>query len=131
LERLNARAEERETEVQLRDALGSADGADSLVVTIGRTLSAIVDPRGLRPLVLGRLGTGWVVASETCALDILGATLVPELEPGNVLRIQGADLDELPPLAPRPHRRCIFELVYFSRPDSTVFHRSVDRVRRE
>ena len=128
---LIARSEAREPEDQLLDALERVDGAYSLVLTIGRTLYAIVDPRGFRPLVLGRLGNGWVVASETCALDILGATLVRELEPGNVLRIQGADLDELPPLAPRPHRRCIFELVYFSRPDSTVFHRSVDRVRRE
>src|SRR5438477_4732012 len=128
---LIARSEAREPEDQLLDALERVDGAYSLVVTIGRTLYAIVDPRGFRPLVLGRLGTGWVVASETCALDILGATLVRELEPGNVLRIQDGDLDELPVLPPRPHRRCIFELVYFSRPDSTVFHHSVDRVRRE
>jgi len=100
------------------------------VITVGRTLYAVVDPRGFRPLVLGRLGSGWVVASETCALDIAGATAVRELEPGDFLRIQGARLDELPRLPPKPHRRCVFELVYFSRPDSTVFHRSVDRVRR-
>src|SRR3989449_6973926 len=55
----------------------------------------------------------------------LGATPARELEPGNVIRIQGSDLDELPSLPSRPHRRCVFELVYFSRPDSTVFHRSV------
>ena len=128
---LIARSEAREPEDQLLDALERVDGAYSLVLTIGRTMYAIVDPRGFRPLVLGRLGTGWVVASETCALDILGATLVRELEPGNVLRVQDGDLDELPPLPSRPHHRCIFELVYFSRPDSTVFHHSVDRVRRE
>jgi len=127
---LIARSEAREPEDQLLDALERVEGAYSLVITVGRTLYAVVDPRGFRPLVLGRLGSGWVVASETCALDIAGATAVRELEPGDFLRIQGARLDELPQLAPKPHRRCVFELVYFSRPDSTVFHRSVDRVRR-
>ena len=127
---LIARSEAREPEDQLLDALERVEGAYSLVITIGRTLYAIVDPRGFRPLVLGQLGSGWVVASETCALDITGATLVRELEPGDFVRIHGADVDELPKLAPKPHRRCVFELVYFSRPDSTVFHRSVDRVRR-
>ncbi|HEY6207975.1 MAG TPA: amidophosphoribosyltransferase [Gemmatimonadales bacterium] len=127
---LIARSEAREPEDQLLDALERVEGAYSLVITVGRTLYAVVDPRGFRPLVLGRLGGGWVVASETCALDIAGATPVRELEPGDFLRIQGAKLEELPRLAPKPHRRCVFELVYFSRPDSTVFHRSVDRVRR-
>ncbi|HVH08427.1 MAG TPA: amidophosphoribosyltransferase [Gemmatimonadales bacterium] len=127
---LIARSEAREPEDQLLDALERVEGAYSLVITIGRTLYAIVDPRGFRPLVLGRLGQGWVVASETCALDITGATLERELEPGEFLRLQGPELDVLPRLPARPHRRCVFELVYFSRPDSTVFHRSVDGVRR-
>src|SRR5881628_2651527 len=129
---LIARSEAREPEDQLLDALERVEGAYSLVITIGRTLYAIVDRRGFRPLVLGRLGSGWVVASETCALDILGATPVRELEPGEFLRIQGSppEVDKLPSLAPKPHQRCIFELVYFSRPDSTIFGRSVDRVRR-
>jgi amidophosphoribosyltransferase len=128
---LIARSEAREPEDQLLDALERVEGAYSLVITIGRTLYAIVDARGFRPLTLGRVGGGWVVASETCALDIIGARPVRELEPGEFLRIQGGELDELPPLPAKPHRRCVFELVYFSRPDSTVFHRSVDRVRRE
>src|SRR5256714_10299801 len=126
-----ARGEAREPEDQLLDDLERVEGAYSLLITVGRTLYAIVDPRGFRPLVLGRLVRGWVVASETCALDITGATLVRELEPGDFVRIHGADVDALPRLRPpRPHRRCVFELVYFSRPDSTVFHRSVDGVRR-
>ncbi len=127
---LIARSEAREPEDQLLDALERVEGAYSLVITIGRTLYAIVDPRGFRPLVLGRLGRGWVVASETCALDITGATLERELEPGDFLRIQGSAVEPLPQLTPQQARRCVFELVYFSRPDSTVFHRSVDRVRR-
>ncbi len=127
---LIARSEAREPEDQILDALERVEGAYSLVLTVGRTLYAIVDARGFRPLILGRLGTGTVVASETCALDLVGATTVRELEPGTFLRIQGSAIETLPPLPARPHRRCIFELVYFSRPDSTIFHRSVDRVRR-
>jgi len=129
---LIARSEAREPEDQLLDALERVEGAYSLVVTIGRTLYAIVDPRGFRPLWLGKVGSGYVLASETCALDLIGATRVRELEPGEFLRIQGSppEIDRLPSLAPKPHQRCIFELVYFSRPDSTIFGRSVDRVRR-
>jgi amidophosphoribosyltransferase len=127
---LIARSEAREPEDQLLDALERVEGAYSLVVTIGRTLYAIVDARGFRPLWLGKLGDGHVVTSETCALDLIGATPVREIEPGEFLRIQGAEVDRLPSLPPKAHRRCIFELVYFSRPDSSIFGRSVDRVRR-
>src|SRR3989475_670058 len=129
---LIARSEAREPEAEILDALERVEGAYSLVITIGRTLYAMVDGRGFRPLVLGRLGggRGWVVASETCALDIIGATPYREVEPGEFLRLHGDELDELPRLPPKPLHRCVFELVYFSRPDSTVFHRSVDRVRR-
>ncbi|HXE82211.1 MAG TPA: amidophosphoribosyltransferase, partial [Gemmatimonadales bacterium] len=127
---LIARSEAREPEDQLLDALERVEGAYSLVVTIGRTLYAIVDPRGFRPLFLGKLGTGYVVASETCALDLMGATVERELQPGEFLRIHGSEVDRLPSLPAKPHQRCIFELVYFSRPDSTIFGRSVDRVRR-
>ncbi|HEY6809207.1 MAG TPA: amidophosphoribosyltransferase, partial [Gemmatimonadales bacterium] len=127
---LIARSESREPEDQLLDALERVEGAYSLVITVGRTLYAVVDPRGFRPLILGKIGGGHVVASETCALDLIGAQVVRELEPGEFLRIQGGEVDRLPPLPKKPSRRCVFELVYFSRPDSTIFHRSVDRVRR-
>jgi amidophosphoribosyltransferase len=127
---LVARSEAREPEDQLLDALERVEGAYSLVVTIGRTLYAIVDARGFRPLWLGKLGDGHVVTSETCALDLIGATPVREIGPGEFLRIQGGEVDRLPSLPAKPHKRCIFELVYFSRPDSTIFGRSVDRVRR-
>ena len=127
---LIARSEAREIEDQILDALERVEGAYSLVLTIGRTLYAIVDARGFRPLWLGTLAGGHVVASETCAFDLIGATPVRELEPGEFLRITGAEVDRLPPLPAKPHHRCIFELVYFSRPDSTIFGRSVDRVRR-
>jgi amidophosphoribosyltransferase len=127
---LIARSEAREPEHQILDALERVEGAYTMVLTVGKTLYAIVDPRGFRPLVLGRLHDGFVVASETCALDIIGATLVRELQPGEWLRIEGNKVHELPSLEPKRHRRCIFELIYFSRPDSEVFGESVDRVRR-
>ncbi|MCH6558225.1 MAG: amidophosphoribosyltransferase, partial [Nitrospirae bacterium] len=127
---LIARSEAREPEDQILDALERVEGAYTLVLTIGKTLYGIVDSRGFRPLVLGKLNDGYVLASETCALDIVGATPVRELQPGEWIRIDGNEVQELPPLPPKPHRRCIFELIYFSRPDSKVFGKSVDRFRR-
>jgi amidophosphoribosyltransferase len=131
LVQLNARSEAETVEGQIREALEQVDGAYSLVMAVGRTLYAVVDSRGFRPLVLGRLGAGMVVASETCALDLVGAHVTCELQPGNFVRIEDGKVTELPRLAPRPVSRCVFELVYFARPDSTVFGESVDRVRRE
>jgi amidophosphoribosyltransferase len=128
---LIARSEAETTEGQIRDALEQVEGAYSLVIAVGRTLYAVVDSRGFRPLVIGRLGSGMVVASETCALDLVGATIACELQPGDFVRIEDGRVTELPRLSPRPVSRCVFELVYFSRPDSTVFGESVDRVRRE
>jgi amidophosphoribosyltransferase len=127
---LIARSEAREPEDQILDALERVEGAYSLLLTIGRTMYLIVDPRGFRPLVLGELKGGYVAASETCALDILGAKLVREMGPGEWLKIEDGQIIDLPALPARPSRRCIFELIYFSRPDSTVFGHSVDRVRR-
>src|SRR5437867_2015488 len=105
---LIARSEAREPEDQLLDALERVEGAYSLVITIGRTLYAIVDPRGFRPLVLGRLGSGWVVASETCAFDLIGAKAVRELQPGDFVRIRDGKVERLASLPSRPHHRCAF-----------------------
>ncbi len=128
---LIARSAAVEPEAQIRDALSRLEGAFSLVISVGRSIYAIVDPHGFRPLVLGRLGDGVIVASETCALDLVGATLLRELVPGDFVRITNGVVKSLPSLAPKPISRCVFELVYFARPDSTVFSESVDRVRRE
>jgi amidophosphoribosyltransferase len=127
---LIARSEARKPEDQILDALERVEGAYTLVLTVGKTLYGIVDPRGFRPLVLGKLHDGYVLASETCALDIVGATRVRELQPGEWLRIDGNEVQDLPPLPPKQHRRCIFELIYFSRPDSEIFGESIDRFRR-
>jgi amidophosphoribosyltransferase len=128
---LIARSAAPTVEGQIRDALERVEGAYSLVIGVGRTLYAAVDSRGFRPLLIGRVGGGVVVASETCALDLVGATTVRELLPGDFVRIDDGEVVDLPPLTPRRVSRCIFELVYFSRPDSTIFGESVDRVRRE
>ena len=118
-------------EGKLSDALQNVEGAYSLVVTIGDTLLAARDPRGWRPLVMGRLGDSWVFASESCALDIVGATAVREVEPGEVVAVDRAGMRSLHPLPKKEGRKCVFEYVYFARPDSRVFGGSVDRARRE
>ena len=108
---LIARSEAREPEDQLLDALERVEGAYSLLVTIGRTLYAVMDPRGFRPLALGRLGDGWVVASETCALDIIGADFVREVEPGEIVMIDSRGLRSVKPFAKVKQRPCIFEWI--------------------
>ncbi len=129
---LIARSRAVTPEAQIRDALAMVEGAYSLVVTVGRTLYCVVDPHGFRPLVLGRLGEGIIAASETCALDLVGATLIRELGPGDFVEVVDGMVRDLAPLERAPAaKRCVFELVYFGRPDSTIFGESVDRVRRE
>jgi amidophosphoribosyltransferase len=128
---LIARSRRAGVEAQIDDALSQLEGAYSLLITVGDTLYAARDPFGFRPLVLGRLGDATVVASEPCALDIIKASYIRDIEPGEVLRIRGGQVEKLRPLppagAPRP---CVFELVYFARPDSHLWGQSVDRARR-
>jgi amidophosphoribosyltransferase len=128
---LIARSRHEGVEAQIDDALTHLEGAFSLVLTVGETVYAVRDPHGYRPLVLGRLDEGHVVASETCALDIIGAAYVRDLEPGEVIKITGGRVEKLRSLPPaeRP-QPCIFELVYFARPDSRIWGISVDRARR-
>ena len=89
------------------------------------------DPHGFRPLALGRLGDAWVMCSETCALDLIGATYVRDVEPGEMVVASAAGLESMRPFAPARHSQCIFEHVYFARPDSYVFGESVNEVRTE
>ena len=128
---LIAKSRHDNVDSQLDDALTHLEGAFSLVVSVGDVLYAVRDPRGFRPLVLGKLDGGHVVCSETCALDILGAEYVRDLEPGEVLKIRGGKVQRLRslPKAAQPSP-CIFELVYFARPDSRIWGQSVDRARR-
>jgi len=102
-------------------ALSRVRGAYSLALLFNDTLYAIRDPNGFRPLVIGKLGTATVVASETCALDLIGAEYVRDVDPGEVVRIDRNGMSAFKvPTAPQV-TSCIFELVYFARPDSTVF----------
>ncbi|MEQ9399275.1 MAG: amidophosphoribosyltransferase [Longimicrobiales bacterium] len=128
---LIAKSRHETVDAQVDDALSYLEGAFSIVISIGDTIYAVRDARGFRPLVLGRKGDGHIVTSETCALDIVGAEYVRDLEPGEVLKIRGGKVERLRSLAraaqPAP---CIFELVYFARPDSRIWGISVDRARR-
>ena len=112
------------------DALLQIEGAYALVALTNNMLIGARDPVGIRPLVLGRLGEAWVLASETCALDIVGAKFVREVENGEVVAITERGIDSHRPFPRRPARPCIFEYIYFARPDSIVGGRSVYDVRK-
>lgn len=128
---LIARSRRDSPDQQLDDAISQLAGAFSIVMSIGDTVYAFRDARGFRPLVLGRLEDAAVVASETCALDIMGADYIRDIEPGEVLKIRHGIVTSLRPLEPQPHSACLFELVYFARPDSRIDGCTVDRARRE
>jgi amidophosphoribosyltransferase len=113
------------------DALKKVVGSYSIVATNGDEIVAVRDPRGFRPLWLGRLGGAHVFASETCALDIIDAEWVRELEPGEVVVASKDGLEFFKPFEPVAPRYCIFELIYMARPDSVLFGLSVDAVRKQ
>jgi amidophosphoribosyltransferase len=110
----------------IADALNQVEGAYSLLILTRDEIFAIRDPRGFRPLALGRLGASWVVASETCAFDLIRAEYEREIEPGEMLRISKSGNESIRFAPEKPHQYCIFEHVYFSRPDSIVFSRPVN-----
>ena len=126
---LMARSLQRTIPERMEDALRRVEGAFSIVAMTEGALIGVRDPLGVRPLVLGRLGEGWVLASETCALDIVGARFVREVEPGEMVVIDAAGLESRRPFRPKRPRFCVFEHVYFSRPDSTLGGRSVYETR--
>ncbi len=126
-----ARASGRSPEERLANALANVEGAYCIVVTIDETLLAARDPHGWRPLVMGKLGDGWVFTSESCALDIVGATYEREVAPGEIVAVDATGIRSVKSLPEAPLNRCVFEHVYFARPDSTVFSGSVDKSRRE
>jgi len=114
------------------DALAQVQGAYCLLFLAEDEMIAARDPHGFRPLVLGKpAGGGWVVASETCALDLVEAEYVREIEPGEVVQFRGGEMRSLRPFGQVARSACIFEYVYFARPDSRVFGRNVYEVRKE
>lgn len=127
-----ARSRCERPEDKLLEALHGVEGAYCLAVTIGDTLLAARDPHGWRPLSLGTLGEGYVFASETCALDIVGATHLRDVEPGEIVVIDSNGLRSVKIPERAELKRCVFEYVYFARPDSRIFDGgSVDHARRE
>jgi amidophosphoribosyltransferase len=115
---------------RLAEALSQVRGSYSLVIMAENCLMAARDPYGFRPLVLGRKQDAVVIASETCALDLIGAEMVREVEPGEILVVDDRGLRGFKAFS-APKKHCIFELIYFARPDSIVFSKNVYQVRKE
>ena len=111
------------------EVLRETEGAFSMLFLTPKELIAIRDPRGFRPLALGRLEDCWVIASETCAFDLIDAKYVRDVEPGEMIVINGEGLRSSHPLKSERHAMCVFEHVYFSRPDSIIFGKSVNHSR--
>ena len=126
---LYARSRAGQFEDALIEAIGQLTGAFSVAVLTKDHLVAARDPHGFRPLALGRLGNAWVVCSETCALDLINATYVRDVEPGEVVVIGANGLRSVRAFPPARLSHCVFEHVYFARPDSEVFGQGVNEVR--
>ena len=126
---LYARSKAPSVEEALVESIAQVSGAFSMVLLTKNRLIAARDPHGFRPLALGRLGDAWIVCSETCAMDLIGATYEREIEPGELLIISDGGLRSIRPYPPAQLAHCVFEHVYFARPDSYVFGRSVSEVR--
>ncbi len=126
---LYARSKAATIEEAVIESVSQVQGAFSFLLLSRSHLIAVRDPHGFRPLALGRLGDAYVVCSETCAMDLIGATYIRDIEPGEVLVINAEGLRSLKPFLPAPLAHCVFEHVYFARPDSYVFGKSVNEVR--
>src|SRR5438132_2290661 len=111
------------------ESVSQAQGAFSLALLTRDRMIAVRDPHGFRPLALGRLDGATVIASETCAMDLIGATYVRDVEPGEVLVVSAEGVRSIKPFPSAPLAHCVFEHVYFARPDSYVFGRSVNEIR--
>jgi amidophosphoribosyltransferase len=112
------------------DAISQIEGAFSLVIIHEGKIIALRDPSGVRPLVLGKLGDSYVVASETCAFDIIGAKFERDIEHGEMIIIDNSGVKSLKPFAEKPSKFCIFEYVYFARPDSSIEGKNVYQMRK-
>ncbi|MCB2110703.1 MAG: amidophosphoribosyltransferase [Defluviimonas sp.] len=128
---LMARSMQKTLAERIKDALRAVEGAFSIIAMTRSKLIGVRDPLGVRPLVLGQIGEGYALSSETCALDIIGAEFLREVEPGEMVVIEDGKITSSRPFAPARSRFCIFEHVYFSRPDSILGGRSVYETRRQ
>ncbi len=128
---LVSRSQKRRIVERFIEAIRQIEGAYALVAITNDMMIAARDPVGIRPLVLGRLGSSYILASETCALDIVGAKFEREIENGEVVVITQDGIESHRPFPKRPARPCIFEYIYFARPDSIIGGRSVYDVRKQ
>ncbi len=128
---LIARSEYGRVVDRLTDALSQVQGAYSIVAMTQKKLIGVRDPYGVRPLVLGRAGDAYVLTSESCALDINGAEYIRDVDPGEIVVIDDQGVHSVKPFTKAPHRFCIFEYIYFARPDSTIEGRNVYGIRKE
>ena len=126
-----ARSAQNGLEEGLVKSMIDIKGAYSLVIITENKLVAVRDPNGFRPLCLGSLDDGYVIASESCALDTVGAKFIRDLQPGEIVVISDKGLESIQVLKPRKRAHCIFEYIYFARPDSTIDGYNVNKVRRE
>ena len=117
---LIARSKKENTIARFIDALFQIEGAYALVALTNKKLIGVRDPLGIRPLVIGKLDEHFILASETCALDIIGATFVREVENGEIVVITKDGIESIKPFPFRTARPCVFEYIYFSRPDSSL-----------
>src|SRR6202140_916301 len=115
---------------RLTDGLRQVEGAYSLVALSQESVIGLRDPLGVRPLVLGKLGSAWILSSETCALDIIGAEFVRDVEPGEIVIIGAGGVKRVMPFARARKRFCVFEYIYFARPDSVVDGHNIYEVRK-
>jgi amidophosphoribosyltransferase len=126
---LYAKSAQHERVDAIFDAVRTVEGAFSLLFLTNDALYGVRDPRGFRPLILGKLADRYVLCSETCALDLIDAEYVREIEPGEMVAIDEAGIRSMRPFAPARAAQCIFEHVYLARPDSRVFGRDVHQTR--
>src|SRR4029077_5345005 len=127
---LIARSEGATLADQLARALTRVRGAYTLLLLTPDSMIGVRDPSGFRPLTLGSLGDAWVLASETCALDLMEAKMERDVEPGEILIVDGRGLTSLRPFRPAERLQCVFEYVYVARPDSVLWGRNVHTVRK-
>jgi amidophosphoribosyltransferase len=128
---LVARSREKLLSQRITDALRQVRGAYSLVFASPKNVIGVRDPNGFRPMCLGRLENADILASESCALDIINATYVRDIDPGEMVILDEDGVHSEFPLPKRQPSYCIFEYIYFARPDSIIFHENVDKARRQ
>ena len=117
---LIAKSKRPKTIDKVVDAIFQIQGGYALVMLTQNSLIGVRDPYGIRPLVIGKLGSSYVLASETCALDIIGAKFLREVENGEIVLIENNELRSIKPFPPKKVRPCVFEYIYFARPDSLI-----------